>query len=348
MHRRPARRHPRGARARGPTVPRAPLRPSRRGRPGRSWSPRRTTSIGPDLRARARGPPPGQRRPPRPAGRGARRRARRPLPARGPDPRRLALRRDAAQGSRIRRSTSTSRPIACPGTDHERTQRGLLRAARPRAVRTGRRGPARTSGRWPAPERTATSCSARPASTRARSSPCSTTRPARPRERLAVRGRRPAGCRGRPTTTASAIACGRCRPTARARPAEIAGALIAAAAAGPVTIADGHHRYETALRYRDERRMTRSCEEDPAFDYLLTLFLEATGEPLTVLPTHRLVRGIGDDGAAALLRARRRAVRGRAGRSAPRRSSTPFEGAGLAAGGDGAVRPVDPARAAPS
>ena len=39
--------------------------------------------------------------------------------------------------------------------------------------------------------------------------------------------------------------------------------LLAAAAAGPVTIADGHHRYETALRYRDERRMSRSCEEDP-------------------------------------------------------------------------------------
>ena len=56
-----------------------------------------------------------------------------------------------------------------------------------------------------------------------------------------------------------------------------------------MTIADGHHRYETALRYRDERRMTRSCEEDPAFDYLLTLFLEATHEQLTVLPTHRIV-----------------------------------------------------------
>ena len=41
--------------------------------------------------------------------------------------------------------------------------------------------------------------------------------------------------------------------------AELAAALIAAASAGPVTIADGHHRYETALRYRDERRMTRSC-----------------------------------------------------------------------------------------
>ncbi|HSL34986.1 MAG TPA: DUF1015 domain-containing protein, partial [Candidatus Limnocylindrales bacterium] len=67
--------------------------------------------------------------------------------------------------------------------------------------------------------------------------------------------------------------------------------LMTAAGRGPITIADGHHRYETALRYRDERRMTRSCEEDPAFDYLLMLFLESTGEPLTVLPTHRLLRG---------------------------------------------------------
>jgi uncharacterized protein (DUF1015 family) len=70
-----------------------------------------------------------------------------------------------------------------------------------------------------------------------------------------------------------------------------AAALIAAASSGPVSIADGHHRYETALRYRDERRMTRSCEEDPAFDYLLMLFLDATSEPLTVLPTHRVVSG---------------------------------------------------------
>jgi uncharacterized protein (DUF1015 family) len=73
--------------------------------------------------------------------------------------------------------------------------------------------------------------------------------------------------------------------------AEAAAALITASEAQPVVIADGHHRYETALRYRDERRMTRSCEEDPAFDYLLTLVLESTSEPLTVLPTHRLVVG---------------------------------------------------------
>ena len=47
--------------------------------------------------------------------------------------------------------------------------------------------------------------------------------------------------------------------------------------------------------------MSRSCEEDPAFDYLLTLFVDAAGEQLTVLPTHRVVRGLGDDGVARLL-----------------------------------------------
>jgi uncharacterized protein (DUF1015 family) len=79
--------------------------------------------------------------------------------------------------------------------------------------------------------------------------------------------------------------------------AERVAPLLAAAGSGPLTIADGHHRYETALRYRDERRMSRSCEEDPAFDYVLALLVDAH-EPLTVLPTHRIVRGLGDDGVA--------------------------------------------------
>jgi uncharacterized protein (DUF1015 family) len=78
--------------------------------------------------------------------------------------------------------------------------------------------------------------------------------------------------------------------------------LVGLAGARPVTIADGHHRYETALRYRDERRMSRSCEEDPAFDYLLTLLLPVDDHPLTVLPTHRLVTGLGEDGVAELWR----------------------------------------------
>ena len=81
----------------------------------------------------------------------------------------------------------------------------------------------------------------------------------------------------------------------------VAGSLLEAGGAAPVTIADGHHRYETALRYRDERRMSRSCDEDPPFDYVLALMLEATRQELTVLPTHRLVRRIGSGGAEQLL-----------------------------------------------
>jgi uncharacterized protein (DUF1015 family) len=79
-----------------------------------------------------------------------------------------------------------------------------------------------------------------------------------------------------------------------------AGELMGLAEAGPITIADGHHRYETALRYRDERRMTRSCEEDPAFDYILALLLDADGQPLTVLPTHRVVLGLDEGGVERL------------------------------------------------
>ena len=90
-------------------------------------------------------------------------------------------------------------------------------------------------------------------------------------------------------------------PADGADPNTAVAGLLALAGRGPITIADGHHRYETALRYRDERRMTRSCDEDPAFDYLLVLLVDA-GEPLTVLPTHRLVRaGLGTSSRADLL-----------------------------------------------
>jgi uncharacterized protein (DUF1015 family) len=82
-------------------------------------------------------------------------------------------------------------------------------------------------------------------------------------------------------------------------PDGVAGRLTAVAGARPVFIADGHHRYETALRYRDERRMTRSCEPDPPFDFILALLLD-TSEQLTVLPTHRVVRGLGPDGLSRL------------------------------------------------
>lgn len=89
--------------------------------------------------------------------------------------------------------------------------------------------------------------------------------------------------------------------TEAATPAELAAELLALAGRGPITIADGHHRYETALRYRDERRMTRTCEEDPAFDYVLALLLEARHHPPTVLATHRVLVGLGEAGVERLL-----------------------------------------------
>lgn len=70
-----------------------------------------------------------------------------------------------------------------------------------------------------------------------------------------------------------------------------AGTVMEAAGAGPLTIADGHHRYETALRYREERGVNRACESDPGYDYVLALLFDLDDGPLTVLPTHRLVHG---------------------------------------------------------
>lgn len=64
-------------------------------------------------------------------------------------------------------------------------------------------------------------------------------------------------------------------------------------------IADGHHRYETGLRYRD------TLEEQgtylPGASYTLMTLTDMADPGLTVFPTHRLVRGLeGFDGAALL------------------------------------------------
>jgi uncharacterized protein (DUF1015 family) len=71
-------------------------------------------------------------------------------------------------------------------------------------------------------------------------------------------------------------------------PAGDAAALLALVERSPLTIADGHHRYETALRYREERGRNRACESDPAWDYVLALLYRVADAP-PVLPTHRLL-----------------------------------------------------------
>jgi uncharacterized protein (DUF1015 family) len=78
--------------------------------------------------------------------------------------------------------------------------------------------------------------------------------------------------------------------------AEAIGAIREELREKPIFIADGHHRYETALEYRNEMR---AKEGDPAgtrpYDYVL-MFLAATAdEGLTILPTHRLVKDLPED-----------------------------------------------------
>jgi uncharacterized protein (DUF1015 family) len=63
--------------------------------------------------------------------------------------------------------------------------------------------------------------------------------------------------------------------------------LLERLASAPLTIADGHHRFETALRYREERGRNRACESDPAWDYVLAL-LYPVGQAPPALPTHRV------------------------------------------------------------
>lgn len=77
------------------------------------------------------------------------------------------------------------------------------------------------------------------------------------------------------------------RPEPTGAVADVA-ALLALAASRPLTIADGHHRFETAWRYREERGQNRACESDPAWDYVLALIYAIPDAP-TVLPTHRVL-----------------------------------------------------------
>jgi uncharacterized protein (DUF1015 family) len=57
-----------------------------------------------------------------------------------------------------------------------------------------------------------------------------------------------------------------------------------------LAIADGHHRYETALAYRDEcRAKTGSTDRSAPYERVMMTLFNTAGEGLIVLPTHRVV-----------------------------------------------------------
>ena len=61
----------------------------------------------------------------------------------------------------------------------------------------------------------------------------------------------------------------------------------------PVFIADGHHRYETGLKYLEEKKAAGEVLDSEAAPNFILMMLVSMSDPgLLILPTHRLVSGL--------------------------------------------------------
>ncbi len=59
-----------------------------------------------------------------------------------------------------------------------------------------------------------------------------------------------------------------------------------------IFIADGHHRYETSRNYRNIMRARRGRGRgDRSFEYIMMYLTDMNDEGLTILPSHRLIKG---------------------------------------------------------
>jgi uncharacterized protein (DUF1015 family) len=70
---------------------------------------------------------------------------------------------------------------------------------------------------------------------------------------------------------------------------EVCAAITASVATEPIVIADGHHRFETCLAFRDE-----AVAAVPGAAATLCFVVELVDEQLTVAPIHRLLSGLPD------------------------------------------------------
>src|SRR5947209_16565776 len=68
-----------------------------------------------------------------------------------------------------------------------------------------------------------------------------------------------------------------------------------------LVIADGHHRYETALNYRNERRVASGLranagkiDSEAPYERAMMTFINTKSEGLTILPTHRVAAHLHD------------------------------------------------------
>ncbi|MGC1105257.1 MAG: DUF1015 domain-containing protein, partial [Candidatus Acidiferrales bacterium] len=69
--------------------------------------------------------------------------------------------------------------------------------------------------------------------------------------------------------------------------------IVESMAAQKLVIADGHHRYETALAYRNEcRAKTGRSDPNAPYEKAMWTCFNVNQDGLTILPTHRLVRDV--------------------------------------------------------
>ncbi len=69
-----------------------------------------------------------------------------------------------------------------------------------------------------------------------------------------------------------------------------------------ILIADGHHRYETALAYRDQRKSQNPAHTgQESYNFVMMFFTNMYDEGLVIYPTHRLLHSLPAFDAAGLL-----------------------------------------------
>jgi uncharacterized protein (DUF1015 family) len=79
---------------------------------------------------------------------------------------------------------------------------------------------------------------------------------------------------------------------------QITGAL----ADQPLYIADGHHRYESALNYqREKRTSTKAAPGQQPFDFVMMTLIDFADPGLVILPAHRQVRGLKESSLTGIL-----------------------------------------------
>jgi uncharacterized protein (DUF1015 family) len=74
---------------------------------------------------------------------------------------------------------------------------------------------------------------------------------------------------------------------------KLTGQITMALAGQPLYVADGHHRYESALAYqREKRTYVKTAKSDQPFDFVMMTLVDFDDPGLIILPAHRMVRGI--------------------------------------------------------